>query len=74
MGMSLLIMMIILMFYFWFKYPTAYEHDDLFCILGVSQLLIIYMYVYVLCWAWTLKHMIDEIICIEHKAPEHMKI
>ena len=43
-GMSLLIMMIILMFYFWVEDPTAYEHDDLFCILGVSQLLMIYMF------------------------------
>ena len=63
-GMSLLIMMIILMFYFWVEEPTAYEHDDLFCILGVSQLLIIYMYIYVLCWAWTLKHIIDEMFCV----------
>ena len=46
-GISLLIMMIILMFYFWFEDPTAYEHDDLFCRLGVSQLLMIYMYIYV---------------------------
>ena len=48
-GISLLIMMIILMFHFWVKYPTAYEHDDLFYILGVSELLMIYLYVYVLC-------------------------
>ena len=41
-----------------------------------------------LCWAWTLKHMIDEMFCVEkkalkdmsnyifvdHKALEHMKI
>ena len=46
--MILLIMMIILMFYFWIEDPTAYEHDDLFCILGVSQLLMIYMYIYIL--------------------------
>ena len=45
-GMSLLIMMIILMFYFWVEDPTAYEHDDLFFILGVSQLLMIYRYIY----------------------------
>ena len=42
-------MMIILMFYFWVKDPTTYEHDDLFCILGISQLLMIYMYIYVGC-------------------------
>ena len=63
-GISLLIMMIILMFYFWVEDPIAYEHDDLFGILGVSQLLMIYMYIYVLCWAWTLKHMIDEVFCV----------
>ena len=73
---------------FWIEDPTAYEHDDLFCRLGVSQLLMIYIYIYVLCWAWTLKHMIDEMffveredlehlstyICVEHNAMEHMKI
>ena len=48
-GMSLLIMMIILMFYFWVEEPTAYEHDDLFCILGVSQLLMIHMDIYACC-------------------------
>ena len=45
--MSLLIMMIKLMFYFWVEDLTAYEHDDLFCILGVSQWLMIYRYIYV---------------------------
>ena len=29
---------------YWVEDPTAYEHDDLFYILGVSQLLIIYVY------------------------------
>ena len=57
-------MMIILMFYFWVKDPTGYEHDGLFCILGISQLLMIYRYIYVLCWVWTLKHMIDEIFVL----------
>ena len=85
-GMILLIMMPILMFYFWVGDPTAYEHDDLFGILGVSQLLMIYMYIYVLCWAWTLKHMIyeiffvewtlkhmiDEMFFVERKTLEHM--
>ena len=61
---SLLIMIIILMFYFCVEDPTTYEHDDLFCILGVRQLLIIYMYVYVLCWEWTMKHMINEIFVL----------
>ena len=28
------------------KDPTSYEHDDLFYILGVSQLLMIYIYIY----------------------------
>ena len=65
-------MMIILMFYFWVEDPTAYEHDNLFCILGVIQLLMIYMYIYVLCWAWTLKHMINETFCVEREALEHM--
>ena len=35
------------LFLYWVKDPTAYEHDDLFCILGISQLLMIYMYIYV---------------------------
>ena len=63
-GMSLFIMMIILMFYFWVEDPTTYEHDDLFCILGISQLLMIYMYIYVVFWAWNLKHMIDEMFVL----------
>ena len=63
---SLLIMMIILMFYFWDEVPITYEHDDLFWILGVSQLLMIYMYIYVLCWVWTFKHMIDEMFFVGH--------
>ena len=63
-GMSLLIMMIILMFYFWVEDPTTYEYDVLFCILGIIQLLMIYMYIYIFCWAWTLKHMIDEMFVL----------
>ena len=61
-----LIMMIILMFYFlyWVKDPTAYEHDDLLYLLGVTQLLMIYVYG-CLCWAWNLEHMIDEMFCVE---------
>ena len=31
---------------YWVEDPIAYEHDDLFYILGVSQLLIIYIYIY----------------------------
>ena len=47
-GMCLLITMIILMFYiYWVEDPTAYEHDDLFYILGVIQLLMIYIYIYI---------------------------
>ena len=37
------------LFLYWVKDPTAYEHDDLLCILGVNQLLMIYMYIYVGC-------------------------
>ena len=51
--------------------PTAYEHDDSFYILGVSQLLMIYVYA-CLSWAWTLKHMIDDIFCVERGALEHL--
>ena len=50
---------------------TAYEHDYLLYIFGVSQLLMIYAYSY-LCWAWTLKHMIDEMFCVERGSLEHM--
>ena len=33
------------------------------------------MYVYdFACWAWTLKHIIDEIFCVEKGALEHMGI
>ena len=71
--MCLLIMMIILMFYFILvKDPIAYEHDDFLYILGVSQLLMIYVYA-CLCWAWTMKHMIDEMFCVEQEPLEHMR-
>ena len=56
---------------YWVKDPTAYEHDVLFYILDVSQLLMIYVYAY-LCWEWTLKHMIDEMFSVEWGALEHM--
>ena len=38
-----------LIFYFdyWIEDPNAYEHDDLFYILGISQLLMIYIYMLV---------------------------
>ena len=49
-GMCLLIMMIILMFLFlyWVEDLTAYEHDDVFSILDISQLLMIYICLFVL--------------------------
>ena len=52
------------LFLYWVKDPTAYEHDDLLCILGLSQLMMIYVYICQFCWAWNLKHMIDEIFCV----------
>ena len=53
------------------KDHSTYEHDDLFYRLGVSQLLMIYLYA-CLCWVWTLKNMIDEMFCFEQGALEHM--
>ena len=53
-GMSLLIMMLSWCFIliYWVEDPTAYEHDDLICKLGISQLLMththIYIYIYML--------------------------
>ena len=52
------------LFSYWVEDPIAFEQDDLFCILGVSQLFMIYMYIYGLCWELTLKHMIDEMFCV----------
>ena len=34
------------LFLYWVKYPTAYEHDDLFYILGIIQSLMIYVYAF----------------------------
>ena len=59
------------LFLYWVEDPTAYEHDDMFYILGVSQLLMIYVYA-CLCWAWTLKKMIDEMFCVEKGALDHL--
>ena len=36
------------LFLYWVKDPTAYEHKDFFYILGVSQLLMIYIFLFVL--------------------------
>ena len=32
---------------YWVKDATAYEYDDLLCILGVSQFLMRYIYIYI---------------------------
>ena len=32
---------------YWVEDPTAYEHDDFFLILGISQLLMIYIHMLV---------------------------
>ena len=60
------------LFLYWVEDPTAYERDDLFYILGIIQFLMIYICCLFLCWAWTLKHMIDVMICVEKGALEHM--
>ena len=60
------------LFLYWVKDYIACEHDDLFYILHVSQLLMIYICFLFLCWAWTLKHMIDEMFCVERGALEHL--
>ena len=63
------------LFLYWVEDPTAYEHDDLFYILGVSQLLMIYIYIYIypcLCWVWNMKHMIGKMFCVERGVLEHM--
>ena len=71
-GMFLLIMLIILMFYFILgQRPHCIWTWWFFYISGVSQLLMIYVYAY-LCWAWTLKHMISEMFCAKWGALEHL--
>ena len=35
-------------FLYWVEYPTTCEHDHLFYILGISQLMMIYTYLFVL--------------------------
>ena len=59
------------LFLYWVEDPTTYEHDDLFYILGVNQLLMIYVNA-CLCWARTLKNMIAEMFCLGKRALEHM--
>ena len=36
------------LFLYWVEDPTSYEHDDLFYILGVNQLLVIYICLFLL--------------------------
>ena len=52
------------LFLYWVEDLTTYEHDDLFYILGINQLLMIYVYD-CFCWVWNLKNMIDEMFCVE---------
>ena len=75
MGISPIDYNVNLMFYLIYlvKEPTAYEHDDLFDILGVSQLHMFYINDF-MCWAWTLKHIIDEMFSVERGALENMGI
>ena len=58
------------LFLYWVEDPTAYEHDDLFYILGVSQLLMIYICLYVL--GMDPKAHDYEMFCVERGALEHM--
>ena len=78
------------LFLYWEKEPTAYEHDDLFYILGVSQLLMIYIYIYMLVcvgrgpWStWLMRCFVlsEELwstcvidVFVEREALEHMSI
>ena len=59
------------LFLYWVKDTTTYEHDDLLLILGISQLLMIQVYICWLCWAWTLKYMIDEKLVLGMDPKEH---
>ena len=49
-------------------YAMVCTRPDISHAVGVSQLLMIYMCIHIcwLCWAWTLKHMIDEMFCVGH--------
>ena len=49
---------------------TAHEHHDLFDILGVSQLHMFYIYDFKF-WAWTLKHIIDEMFFLSTRYEVH---
>ena len=71
---------------YWVEDHIAYEHNDLFDILGVSHLHIyIYIYIYICVFVLSmdpkalfcveqeaLEHM-STYICVEHEAMEHMK-
>ena len=72
MGISPIACDIVFMFYFvyWELDPTVHENDDLFDILGVSQMHMFYVYDS-MCWAWTLKHIIDEIFVLSASSEEH---
>ena len=59
------------LFLYWVEDPTACEHDELFYILGIRQLLMIYMFS-CLCWEWTLNHVTDERFFVEREALEHL--
>ena len=74
------------LFLYWVEDPIAYEHDDLFYILGVSQLLMIYVYACfvlgvdpqahdwrdVLCWVRSFGTLEWFMNCVEQEALENM--
>ena len=52
------------LFYIGSKTPLHMNMMICFFIMGLSQLLTIYVYA-CLCLAWTLNHMTDEMFCVE---------
>ena len=59
------------LFYIGLRTPLHMNMMIFFYILGISQLLMIYVYACFF-WPWTLKHMIDEMFFVERGAMEHL--
>ena len=65
-GMCLVIMMIIFMFYFYIGSKTPL-HMNMMIVLNIGCKPIvddIYVHISWFCWVWTPKHMIDEMFCV----------
>ena len=67
-AMCLVIMMIIFMFYFYIGSKTPLHMNMMICFIYIVRKRIICLFLF----AWTLKHTIDEMFCVERGTLDHL--